>query len=91
MDAWRRPHEEGAVWSVHEARGSDMTETVSPSGQPAPVKPRSRIWGYISAGATFIVAAIALIRLLDSSLPGCLSTTANTTASRSPSPPACSG
>jgi hypothetical protein len=56
-----------------------MTETVSPSGQPAPVKPRSRIWGYISAGATFIVVAIALIRLLDTSLPGCLSTTANTT------------
>lgn len=56
-----------------------MTDTASPAGQAVPSKPRSRIWGYISAVASFIIAAVALIRLLDTSLPGCLSTTANTT------------
>ena len=44
-----------------------------------PVKPKSRIWGYITAGSSFIIAAIALIRIFDTSLPGCASSTANTT------------
>jgi uncharacterized protein YcfL len=55
-----------------------MTEATTTTAAP-PAKRYSPIWGYISAGASLILAAVALIRFFDTSLPGCLSTTANTT------------
>lgn len=54
-----------------------MTETTNT--QPQPAKPASKIWGYITALASFIIAAIALLRFFDTSLPGCTSTRANDT------------
>jgi hypothetical protein len=55
-----------------------MTDATTTNAAP-PAKPKSRIWSYITAGASFIIAAVALIRFFDTSLPGCLSSTANTT------------
>lgn len=51
-----------------------MTDTTT-----APAKPRSKIWSYITAIASFVIAGIALLRFFDTSLPGCTSSRANDT------------
>jgi hypothetical protein len=56
-----------------------MTDAATTTTPDQPAKPKSRIWSYITAGASFIIAAVALIRFFDTSLPGCTSTTANAT------------
>jgi hypothetical protein len=56
-----------------------MTDAASATTTDQPAKPKRGIWSYITAGTSFIIAAVALIKFFDTSLPGCASTTANTT------------
>jgi hypothetical protein len=58
---------------------TDATTGTNPTELAKPEKAKSKIWSYIAAGASFIIAAIALIRFFDTSLPGCTSTRANDT------------
>lgn len=58
---------------------TDTTTGANPTEPAKPEKARSKIWSYITAGASFILAAIALIRFFDTSLPDCTSSRTNDT------------